>query len=224
MAWQLDRGDLQERLKEHASLNYVTIYSVMKGITLATGAFTLAVLFGEENLSLSRLCLLIVSFATMVLTYDATHVATLVMNWVPDWRDIVYPFAVAVTEFLLFFILQNENVTLFWHPVFGVFALSCSLLLSNVLSKIEESQYAPDLVGLVDDYRQSLRRDRRMSCLHGIAWIGLSLLIYFIPLLQTYHGVLALPAIVVIIVAIRGQERDRKWISRLIKTTSNVTG
>ena len=108
MDYRLDVDDLIARLKSNPRNNYGFIYGVMKGATLANAAFTLTLFWADKSL-LSVLSILfwVTSFTAMILTYTSTDVETIVANFRLSWLDTVFPFSLAVFEFMLFSVLQT---------------------------------------------------------------------------------------------------------------------
>ena len=104
---KLDLQELLSRSRNHSKDNYLFIYSVMKGATVANAAYTIAIFVTIGLPSLLRVPFWLVSFAGLILTYNATIVGTLIMGFIPSWRDIVLPFTLAIFEFLLFSILRG---------------------------------------------------------------------------------------------------------------------
>ena len=225
---QLDGSDLTARLKAHARDNYLFIYSVMKGATLANAGYTLAIFFGGGTAFLPHVPFWIASFLAMILTYNATVVGGLILGFVPTWRDSVLPFTLAVVEFLLFSLLQHQDRTLSgnWYIIFALFDLNCFLITWNILGKIRVEDYDTSLDRLICIYKKRIKRDRLASGINAVSWLAVWLLIHFLApkyprFWDAYQWLLGIAAIGVMVLAIGDQEKTRKQIFEFLAEPIN---
>lgn len=168
----ITRDDLVERMKSNVSTNYMTLYSVMKSVTIALAGIVLTSFVANKAWEVDRFLFWIASFLATILTYNAVVIGSIVEYWMPSWKDVLFPFVLAVVEIMLFNILQvNPQVRDIrisaWYLVFSLFAFTASLILHNVVSKLDTENYAPDLKYIIKEYRRGQIKNQRKSFIIG---------------------------------------------------------
>ena len=170
----LTRSDVEQRIKDHALVGYQTIYSVMKGITLANAAITLAILIGNYKATdnpptfLSALPFLLTSFAGTVITYNGTHIGSLLTSWLPYTREVVLPFVLVIFEFTLFTLLWSAKTIVYWLPVYCFWGITASSIVWTVRSQLKRQEVEESLQKMREFYIEALRRDGIGSAITGI--------------------------------------------------------
>ena len=230
---KLDSTELQTRAKSYARDNYVFIYAVMKGASVANAALTVGVILAVQKTIFSpRIAFWIVSFAAVLLTHVTTFRGILFAGHRVNAFDSVLPFLLAIVEFLLFLILLPP-ISLFqpdgtpdtlwnnWYLILGLHALTASAIVMNRAAQVEKQDFDDELHPLVDHYRKWMRRDIRGSFICGCFWIVMWAVMIFYVLPNYEHWqqlqwLLAIPALLVILMVIRTAENDRRFINNFL--------
>lgn len=218
--FQIDLEEITSRLKAHPRENYTFIYSIMKGATLANAAWTLGIFLQGRNPFLIPFLFWVVSFAAMLLTYNTTTVGTLLAGFRITFRDTILPFILAIFEFLLFSILQQETTIPYWYLVFAGFTLSTSLIIHSIIRKLKPDEYELPVRNLIKTYADGMKRDRKHSIILFLFSSVVGLLnLFFIPLYATWQQWYWVPSIVIGVILATGlyqQEAARRAIADFV--------
>jgi hypothetical protein len=229
------------------STHYLLIVSIFKGVTLANAVVTFSQILGMEGHGTASpkwtaLIFWSASFAAIILTYDAILVGTIVASWLPNGPDVVLPFIIAATEFMMFSVLQpvpgsSTNAQLmhlaWWPLAFSCFAAAASGILGNVqlhLTKQICNDEGSEESSIRRQYKRALRADQINA-----AVIGTLALIAFIVLhgssstfgadyigrLRHWEWTVGVVAFIAMAAAIASQEHHRRSIAARV---SRLTG
>lgn len=218
MGLKLGFRELQTRMRTYARDSYLFIYSAMKGASLANAAYALAIIWGGGPAFLIRLPFWLVSFAALILTYNATFRGILTAGFRFSWLDSFLPFTLAVIEFLLFSMLQQQDPSSplwnHWYLVFALHSFSASALVWNRARQMEFDDFDDDIHSLIERFEVWLKRDKIGAVINGIVWTGVWVVMNFFvlpryPSWQKWQCLLAIPALGVMIFVIYTTERDR---------------
>lgn len=217
---QLTVSEIKDRIGKHTSIHYLTIYTVMKGVTLANAAYTLNIIFNAGLVKWQLIPFWLASFTAVILTYDATMVGLLIMAWLPRWQDIIFPFILVVIEFLLFSVLQSDLTLKYWPLMVAIFCANASAVLWNVVTQVRVEHYEARLSKLVQEFIRWMKRDRRNSLALAIFWLTIFLIMTKVDFFLKWQWVLGIIAFFQFVMVIREQEYDRKVIVERIKKLS----
>ena len=90
---------LHHKLKDSFASNCLTVLSVIQGVVLADLASV--VVAGYKQFTPMQWLLVVISFAIMILMWDAYMMQSIMWEWVPDIRDAAIPFAFGALELFL---------------------------------------------------------------------------------------------------------------------------
>ena len=230
----ITRDDLEERMKNHISTNYMSLYSVMKSVTIAFAGIVFTSFVTYRAWEADRILFWFASFEATILTYNAVVIGSIVIYWMPTWRDVLFPFSLAVVEIMLFNILQinpnppgrNSRISA-WYLMFSIFGFTASLILHNVVSKLDTKNYTDDLEFIISKYRDGMIRDRRNSFIVGTGSLVVYGLCRIVDRLRweqetIFYGfkarwivvITGIAAVAVMALAMKDHETERKMIDR----------
>ena len=243
-----ERRFLLARLENHFSSHYQLIVAIFKGVTLFNGVVALqAILSTHDGPSDLRwkwvaLAFWVASFASIILTYDAILVATLIVTQEPNALDIVLPFIIGLMEFMQFSVLQPltaeagvvpsvaqqlEHLT-WWPLTHALLATTASLVMMNTQRQLTANlgRLPGDMQVLFRSYKRGLRVDQAFVAVNAaILYLAFVALRNGLPgaerleslpdlaTLREYQGLIGVTTLVGMAVGIRNQERARRHIA-----------
>lgn len=213
--------DLFPRLTNHLALTYMTLISVMKSVVLANAAYSVFLMINNGNLNMTTATFWLASFLSMILIYQAFTIGVIIIAWIPTVRDILLPFAVGITEFLMFSVLTDPNTLVHWHLMFSLFSVAAFFAIWNVIRETKLSNYERSLHALVNKYITSQKTDRIMAFLTAIVWLVIWIVMQSFPSLQQYQWISGVAAVAIMLVAIYFDEHDRHLIAQGIMENTN---
>lgn len=218
---------LRSRLVDQYAHHYHLIVSIFKGVSLFAGATAVHSIFSNGatlNVKLNAAALWAGSFVTMLVTYDAIMVTTMIIVRRPNLIDVVGPFLLGLCEFLQFAVLTlpgdsrtaaTEQLSqIAWWPL--LFALSTAV---GCVNTVNYERRLPGLMGdaaprLAEAYRrfhQNARRDVVATAVPTVVVLSVFLVLRWGPEdLREWQGVVGLIAAVGSSGALRNYELARR--------------
>lgn len=168
---------LKARLVDQYAHHYHLIVSIFKGVSLFAAAAAIHSIFSDGatlNVKLNALALWLGSFSTILVTYDAIMVTTIISVERPNVLDVVGPFLLGLGEFVQFTVLTLEGgdsasataagqlSQIAWWPL--VFACSTAAGWANAFNYSRHlsgmvAHAPPQLVETYRRFHQNSRRD-----------------------------------------------------------------
>lgn len=216
MITKVGRKDLLPKLKNHLALTYMTLISVIKSVILANAAYSIFVMINNDLLHVTTAILWLVSFLSMILIYQAFTIGVIIIAWIPTVKDALLPFAVGITEFLMFSVLTSPNTLVHWHLMFALFSGASCLTVWNVICETKLSNYDKSLHMLVKEYVSFQKIDCLMAFLTTVFWFIIWVILQNFPILQQHQWASGIAAITIMFIVIYRSEQDRKLIARYI--------
>ena len=247
-----ERELLRSRLRDHFSSHYQIIVAIFKGVTLFNGVTVLADILatdhrpGGAGWKWVALAFWLASFVSIILTYDAMLVSTIVSTELPNAIDIIMPFIFGLLEFMQFSVLQPlpgteaggvssaqqlEHLT-WWPLVHALLLTSASLLVGNKQGQLTRNirTLPGDLKATITEYKHNMKQDQLRLVIVAV-WFYISFLalrggLAEVPglgrldvgTLREYQGVLGLGACVGMTVGIATQRRAQRQIARSLRS------
>jgi hypothetical protein len=107
---------LHHKMKDSFTASCLTVLSVIQGVALADLA--LVVVAGYQQFTLVQWLLVVMTFAILIIMWDAYMQQSLLWEWVPDIRDAAIPFVFGALELFL-----NHTISLSLSAWLFAFAL-----------------------------------------------------------------------------------------------------
>lgn len=229
---QLDASTVADRLRDYTPSNYVYLYSLMKGVALATAAYVSLTLLDDKATLLPRLVLWFGSIAAVLITHTTAARGIVLASHRYNVFDIIFPLAIGVVETMMFAILQpSEKSPLIWHHWTFLFAIHAVLavgITQNRLRLTVLNDFHESLRPLVTDFRSWLYQDRKGAAICAAAFFGLWLLTAVwqeprILLGSRLDIVVGLLAVVVGVAVIFQADQQRGRIANFVVNLTNAT-
>jgi len=214
MVIKVRRKDLLPRLTNHLALSYMTLISVMKSVILANAAYSIFLIISNGNLNMTTATFWLASFLSMILIYQTFTTGVIIIAWIPTVKDTLLPFAVGVTEFLMFSVLTDPNMLVHWHLVFSLFSIAAFFTVWNVIRETNLASYDKSLYSLVNEYLSFQKTDCIMAFLSAIVWLIIWIVLQNFSGLQQYQWVSGAAAVAIMLIVIYRSEKDRQLIAR----------
>lgn len=221
------RSDVQQRWHDLARTNYLTVVSVAKGLVATTAAYVfLQLLSSDLSLAhkITHFCLWTAAMIGMVMTYQANSLGSVLMFWMPTWRDVLPSFMIGIVEFCLFTILiqtpsasHPPDKVLFWFGTFAFYALIGGSIASYAATQIPTVSYEPRLTKLMHEYAIRQRNHGRGALIFFALWGCITLTLIYVEESQAVTLILCLLAILNMCYALHLQESDIRWAGRVLK-------
>lgn len=192
----------------------MTLISVLKSVILANAAYSFFVMINKDHLNPTTATLWLASFLSMILIYQAFTIGVIIIAWVPTVKDVILPFTIGITEFLMFSVLTDPKTVVHWHFMFALFSGAAFLTVWNVIRETKLANYEKSLHNLVKEYIAFQKTDRTMALLSAILWLIAWITMQNVSIWQQYQWISGAAATVIIIVVIYRSEQDRKLIAR----------
>lgn len=221
----ITRERMAERAQAYGRDQYLFVYSVLKGAVLANAAYVLSVFLSSSPKNMALFPLWLASFGALILTYNTTFRGTLFLNHRVTWLDTVFPLVLALTEFLLFSVLQTPSsltrTPTIWYLVFGMHNGVACIIVWNRRRQVRFSDYSFDLHPLLIRYSSWLKRDMIGAGASSACWLTVwgALTFYLIPRFRwtaEFHPYLGMAAFAVTAMVIVSAETDRREALRTI--------
>jgi hypothetical protein len=170
-------ADMEERMRVHLRDHYLTLVSILKGVSVAAAVLALGQLASSSESSPSlfvALVYVVTSMGAIILTYEAVLVGTLLLHWRPIVLDVISPFTVGLLEALLFAHIaaiswsgrtaQDLDALSNWCGYFALWGLACIANIVVVYVQSGHAKYDGVLTARVGTYREGLcKRDMRAA-------------------------------------------------------------
>lgn len=131
-------------------------------------------------------------------------------------KDVILPFAVGITEFLMFSTLTSSRTILHWHVMFSLFSAAAFFTIWNVIRETKLSNYDEELHTLVKEYIRFQKTDCFMASLSTVVWFIIWIVVQNFPSLQQYQWISGIAAAAIMLIVIFFSDRDRKFITRYV--------
>lgn len=227
------RRFFKDRLTDQYAHHYHLIVSIFKGVALGSAAISFLAIVGSQEATLVKvtaLALWLTSLAAMMATYDGIMVSSIMVTTPPNTIDLVAPFLMGLTEFMLFAVLmplpadsggvqpsaaaQLEHLT-WWPLVFASLTLVATTDIANTKAQLTASapQAPKQVQPLVYWYIGSLRHSWILTAICTVA-----VLVAFLGLrlgpdaLHRWQGVMAVIVLFGMVNGILDSERARQRI------------
>lgn len=186
---KIDTQEFLTRFKEFNRSNTITLFGMMKGITLSTFGYVLLnnlIKYGIVFDGRSIIYILLgASFIAMILTYDSAFFGSIFSSSIPNSISTFSIFSLSCFEFLIIVILlpiKNDSfiqLTIeeqvnYWFLFFAFFNLSGALVQYNetrILIK-KEHFLEIELQKLVESYKKIDRTNLIMAGISGLFYLG----------------------------------------------------
>jgi hypothetical protein len=221
---------LHARLIDQYAHHYSLIISIFKGVSLFAGATAVHSIFSNGatlTVKLNALALWLGSFTTLLVTYDAIMVATMVTVARPNIADVILPFLLGLAEFVEFTVLtlqagpdasgarvQMQLSQIAWWPL--VFAFATATGLVNIVNhrrqlRTSVARAAPGLREAYRWYQRNVRSDQLMtSAITALMLVAFVVLRWGAPDLRKWQGVLGLMMCAGAAASLRNAELGRR--------------
>jgi hypothetical protein len=165
LSQRLTKTDILERLHSQTLESYALIANVAKGIALGAASIALLEIVAAGGYEWLRLLPWIASLELLVLTYMKWVYGILLSSSRSNIGDIIYPFVMAVTEFILFGILFVEDDKggyrwLGWLVVYITHGVVSFLIVSNRRRLLMDCDFENDMKELCAEARSWMTADR----------------------------------------------------------------
>jgi hypothetical protein len=235
--------ELEQRMRVHLKDHYLTLVSILKGVSIAAAVVAisrLAAASGDgESLCVAAIYVA-TSFLAIVLTYEAILVGTLLLHWRPVMLDVISPFGVGLLEALLFAYIasvswsgsasQQLTTLADWLIYFSLWALACGVNILVVWRRVGRAGFDGSLATHVRVYRKGLvRGDFVAASLTAVVAVVIWTLIRT-GTVSAHVQIYVAPALLLSVIGgIRSQEvaRRRLWVATQAEidlTTKGVRG
>jgi hypothetical protein len=221
----LTLADVRERWRHESRENFLFIYNVMKGATVAAAGLVIVQAGFHHG---GRYLYWLDSFLGLVLTYYGTSVGTLVIPLKLRLLDTVLPFALAVAEIVWFLTLgtgHSNGPPRAWFVAYAVWAFLASATIWNVITH-GHTAHADPLDNKLQDclarHLRQLRRDRLASAANGLVGVLAAGLLY--PVINSSRFVAVAVALLLAVALARGiweQQKERNRIIALVSGPDN---
>jgi hypothetical protein len=169
---QISKANLSSRLQDYPRGNYSTVFSVMKGVTLANAALVISPIVGTR--SVTSILLWLASFLAVVLTNQAVMFGTVIIAWNRlKLREIVFSFILGILEFWLFGLSVAKTLGP-WLLCFAAFSMIGGALAMNAASEARPAQYAADVQSSVKKYADAQKVVVAIAGLSSVFWLAAS--------------------------------------------------
>ena len=224
---RLDRITLCERIRDHTKEAYLLIYNVMKGIALANAAYTLACMLTKRPYWPAYI-LWGASMSALLVSHLTTMTGILLSTSRRNPFDTVLPFALSITEFLLFSTLQPEvrnHIVIVtwrsWYLAYGAWSLTACLLILNRVLQTKVSDVDPadrPLSELMCSFKKKLWENLCVAGVLALLSLGFGLLLGILPpIAEGVHGLLGGVVLVTMTVVLIKNEVGHRSILAVAK-------
>lgn len=135
---QLNVSTVADRLRDYTASNYTYLYSLTKGVALATAAFVFLTLLDDPSTELPRLVLWLASIGAVLITHMTAARGILLTSYRYNALDTIFPLAIGVVETMLFAILQpTAKHPLIWHHWSLLFAIHAFFAVGIVQNRLQ---------------------------------------------------------------------------------------
>lgn len=219
---------LAERLREQTRENYAFHNAVMKSVTVANAAYTLALLLASSVSPWLWLPFWIASAEIVTVNFMGMSMGSRMIVFDPDWRDSAYPLAQTMAEFLLFSVLAPVGGSLpmlhYWFAVLAVHATITVLVFSAILERANRAELAPMMRSFVEFYLRMMRLRRKILVVNGFAWLGVFILLSFYalarwPELAPWQALLGVVAMCAGFIGIASENRSQRELVEFVRST-----
>jgi len=219
---------LAERLAEQTRESYAFHNAVMKSVTVANAAYTLALLLASPVSPWLWLPFWIASAGIVTVNFMGMFMGSRVMVFDADWRDSAYPLAQTMTEFLLFSMLAPVGGSMpmlhYWFAVLAAHAIVTVLIFSAILERGRKAELSPMMRAFVEFYLRMMRLRRKVLAVYALAWLGVFFLLSFYALprwpgLAPWQAVLGLVAMCAAFIGIASENRSQRELVELVRAT-----
>lgn len=158
---ELDRHDVEVRLKNHGPNHYSGLYNVMKGVTLAGGGVAFVKL-ANHGFPLPHVALMVVALTGVFLTYYGQSVGLVTVHLRPSILDIALPMGLTVVEFFIVYRPGSPpqgELPVDWFGALALWAALAAAVISSVVWRITRVNYSAELWPIVHDFRSRLVKD-----------------------------------------------------------------
>jgi hypothetical protein len=220
-------SDLQGRWYDLARTNYLTIVSVAKGFVATTAAFVLLQIITSDlqlPTRLDRFSLWTAAMIGMVMTYQANSLGTVMMFWMPTYRDVLPTFLIGITEFLLFAILIPDDgssgsidQTAYWFGVFAFYALIGGSIAAYAGNQVRRITYEGEQLNkFMQEYGQRQRKHGAGAIFLSILWGTVTVWLSRLDEGRIVTAALSGCAIINMCFSLHLQESDLRWAGRFL--------
>lgn len=232
---QITRQDLESRFSALGRDQYLFLYSVMKGVSFANGAYVLSLLLQDLEENWLRLPLWIASICALLVTYSTAFKGNLFLGPRTNLVDIFAPLILSLAEFLLFSVLQPPSPPLgadpnSWNPdllgtkwyfLFSIFSAAAWITIWNRWREFREEDYDADVCRITHKYKDSLLVNLRESAYSTIGFISVFVLLAFVLVpncfaIEVYHPLFGVVVTGFMMIVLRRAEADQNRIVTLL--------
>ncbi len=196
---------LHHKMKDSFTPTYLTVLSVIQGVALADLA--LVVVAGYKQFTIVQWLLVVLTFATLITTWNQYIMQSTLWEWVPDIRDAAIPFTFGALElFLNHTIILSLSAWLFVLAVLAGLAVLATWYTGRRASK--EAENAKML---------SLFRSRPHLIVLSIGWSVVLLLLAVassVVSLEVSEGIQGVVSLALVLLVAGGLGASQLMISR----------